>query len=278
MSVIKNVLMVICVLWLSNRLTIVPPQVHHGFATPQGPPPQQQQAAIPGYPMGMAAHPSMGPPAPAPTFDPNTPVEEREFDAICQVPVGSIVALVGGGQRYKPVSLSDLPATAPEPVRVPSLFTRFRPYLAHFPPRSPPFLARFHRLAEAVPTSPKPEPRAEKQPAPGPRVPNSALRSTGDPRFRQRVPQAAPRNVLPEARRGAGAAARRVLAVRGGSRPWGGGEAALAVEEPEAAAVTLAVEVRSRPFRSGCAGACGGAARAFSLVLVFRPVQALLSV
>ena len=32
-------------------------------------------------------------------------------------------------------------------------------------PRFPPFFARFHRLDEAVPTSRKPEPRAEKQPA-----------------------------------------------------------------------------------------------------------------
>ena len=44
-----------------------------------------------------------------------------------------------------------------------SLFTRFRPYLAHFFPRFFPLFARFHRLAEAVPTSRKPEPRAEKQ-------------------------------------------------------------------------------------------------------------------
>ena len=35
-----------------------------------------------------------------------------------------------------------------------SLFTRFRPYLAHFPPS----FARFHRLAEAVPTSPSRNP------------------------------------------------------------------------------------------------------------------------
>ena len=110
----------------------MPPQVHHGFVTPQGPPPPQQQAAIPGFPMGMAAHPSMGPPAPAPTFDPNTPVEEREFDAICQVPVGSIVALVGGGQRYKPVSLSDLPATAPEPVTLASANEFLKQRLATF--------------------------------------------------------------------------------------------------------------------------------------------------
>ena len=32
-----------------------------------------------------------------------------------------------------------------------------------------PVFARFHRLAETVPTSPKPEPRAKKQPAKGPR-------------------------------------------------------------------------------------------------------------
>ena len=40
----------------------------------------------------------------------------------------------------------------------PDSFTIFRPYLARFPPRFPPFFARFHRLAEAVPTSQKPEP------------------------------------------------------------------------------------------------------------------------
>ena len=42
-------------------------------------------------------------------------------------------------------------------------------------PRFFSFFARFHRLAETVPTSPKPEPRAKKQPARGE---NSALRST----------------------------------------------------------------------------------------------------
>ena len=41
-----------------------------------------------------------------------------------------------------------------------------------------PFFARFHRLVETVPTSRKPEPRAKKQPARGPRGENSALRST----------------------------------------------------------------------------------------------------
>ena len=49
---------------------------------------------------------------------------------------------------------------------VPSLFTRFRPHLAHFPPAFPrfsPFFARFHRLDGTVPTSRKPEPRAKKQ-------------------------------------------------------------------------------------------------------------------
>jgi len=34
-----------------------------------------------------------------------------------------------------------------------------------FPPFSPPFFARFHRLDETVPTSRKPEPRAKNQPA-----------------------------------------------------------------------------------------------------------------
>ena len=61
---------------------------------------------------------------------------------------------------------------------LPSLFTLLRLYLAHFFPVFSRFFARFHRLAETVPTSPKPEPRAKKQPARGPRAPNSALRST----------------------------------------------------------------------------------------------------
>ena len=52
-----------------------------------------------------------------------------------------------------------------------SLFTLFRPYLAHFSPIFSPFCARFHRLDETVPTSPKPEPRAKKQP--GPRAPQT---------------------------------------------------------------------------------------------------------
>ena len=45
----------------------------------------------------------------------------------------------------------------------PSSFTPFRPYLAHFAilPRFFSFFARFHRLNEAVPTSPKPEPTAK---------------------------------------------------------------------------------------------------------------------
>ena len=46
---------------------------------------------------------------------------------------------------------------------LPSLFTLLRPYLAHFFPENSRFFARFHRLAEAVPTSPKPESRAKKQ-------------------------------------------------------------------------------------------------------------------
>ena len=45
----------------------------------------------------------------------------------------------------------------------------FRPYLAHFCPVFFPFFARFHRLDEAVPTSPKSDPRAKKQPAREPR-------------------------------------------------------------------------------------------------------------
>ena len=57
-----------------------------------------------------------------------------------------------------------------------SLFTLLRPYLAHFPPVFSPFFAHFHRLAETVPTSPKPEPRAKRQPARVPRGENSPLR------------------------------------------------------------------------------------------------------
>ena len=47
-----------------------------------------------------------------------------------------------------------------------------------FVPRFFSFFARFHRLDEAVPTSPKPKPRAKKEPAMGPRGENSPLRST----------------------------------------------------------------------------------------------------
>ena len=44
----------------------------------------------------------------------------------------------------------------------PASFTPFRPYRpSPPPPRFPPFFARFHRLAEAVPTSPKSEPGQE---------------------------------------------------------------------------------------------------------------------
>ena len=52
--------------------------------------------------------------------------------------------------------------------------------LGRISPIFSPFFLVFcvHRLDEAVPTSPKPEPRAKKQPAGEPRVPNSALRST----------------------------------------------------------------------------------------------------
>ena len=46
----------------------------------------------------------------------------------------------------------------------PDSFTPFRPYLAHFPPVFFSLLC-VHRLAEAVPTSRKPEPRAKKQPS-----------------------------------------------------------------------------------------------------------------
>ena len=52
-----------------------------------------------------------------------------------------------------------------------------RRYLAHFPPLFPRCFARFHRLAETVPTGPKPEPRAKKQSARGE---NSPLHYTPD--------------------------------------------------------------------------------------------------
>ena len=57
---------------------------------------------------------------------------------------------------------------------VPSLFTLLRPFF----PRFFSFFVRFHRLAETVPSSPKPKPRAKKQLARGPRGENSPLRST----------------------------------------------------------------------------------------------------
>lgn len=47
----------------------------------------------------------------------NAPVTEIDHDSVCSVPVGSMVALVSGAQKYKPVNLNDLPSTAPEPVR-----------------------------------------------------------------------------------------------------------------------------------------------------------------
>ena len=47
----------------------------------------------------------------------NAPVTDMDHDSVCTVPVGSMVALVSGSQRYKPVNLNDLPSTAPEPVR-----------------------------------------------------------------------------------------------------------------------------------------------------------------
>ena len=55
-----------------------------------------------------------------------------------------------------------------------TFLTVSRPFLLRFFS----FFVRFHRLAETVPTSPKPEPRAKKQPARGPRGENSPLRST----------------------------------------------------------------------------------------------------
>ena len=58
---------------------------------------------------------------------------------------------------------------------VPSSFTLLRPYISPVFPRLFPFFAR---LGDTAPTSPKPEPRAKKQPARGPRAENSALRST----------------------------------------------------------------------------------------------------
>ncbi len=57
---------------------------------------------------------------------------------------------------------------------VPSLFTLLRPFF----PRFFSFFVRFHRLAETVPSSPKPKPRAKKQLARGPRGENSPLRSS----------------------------------------------------------------------------------------------------
>ena len=57
---------------------------------------------------------------------------------------------------------------------VPSSFTLLRPYISPVFPRLFPFFAR---LGDTAPTSPKPEPRAKKQPARGPRAENSALRS-----------------------------------------------------------------------------------------------------
>ena len=55
-------------------------------------------------------------------------------------------------------------------------------------PRFFPFFARFHRLAEAVPTSPKPEPRAKKQPT-RPRGGSSiqALSAYGTNHLKQRL-------------------------------------------------------------------------------------------
>ena len=47
----------------------------------------------------------------------NAPVTDIDHDSVCSVPVGSMVALVSGAQKYKPVNLNDLPSTAPEPVR-----------------------------------------------------------------------------------------------------------------------------------------------------------------
>ena len=47
-----------------------------------------------------------------------------------------------------------------------SLCTLFIDYISPISPVFSPFLARFHGLAEAVPTSPKPEPTAKKRPAP----------------------------------------------------------------------------------------------------------------
>ena len=74
-------------------------------------------------------------------------------------------SFIGAAQGPIPQDISWKYAGAVQVGGNPSLFTRFRSYLAHFPPVFFPFCARFHRLNEAVPTSPKPEPRAKKHPA-----------------------------------------------------------------------------------------------------------------
>ena len=57
---------------------------------------------------------------------------------------------------------------------LPEVLGLSKPEETHYMPGDP----DFQRLAETVPTSRKLEPRAKKQPAPGPRGENSPLRST----------------------------------------------------------------------------------------------------
>ena len=61
----------------------------------------------------------------------------------------------------------------------PDSFARFRPYLPHFFPVFFPFFARFHRLAETVPTNHKPESRAKRQRQGRPNTVSPALANSG---------------------------------------------------------------------------------------------------
>ena len=88
---------------------------------------------------------------PQTTWDPGfEPMSNALMDLVN--PSGeTVAAMIGGMGQFQVIP------------PLPSLFTRFGPYLAHFLPVFPRCFARFHRLAEAVPTSPKPEPRAKKR-------------------------------------------------------------------------------------------------------------------
>eukprot|EP01045_Picozoa_sp_COSAG04_P052277 COSAG04_NODE_22191_length_359_cov_0.984615_1_plen_84_part_01 len=78
------------------------------------------------------------------------------------------IASKGGGVHANKEGLRKIPERIAAPTRtqvippVLSLFTLLKTVSRPFFTRFFPFLARFHRLAEAVPTSPKPEPRAKK--------------------------------------------------------------------------------------------------------------------